>query len=162
MKLVDSDSPYGTYAPNALANFFLKRSQSQKNTGRKLERRLAGIFRRLARWNHSGAIIDTEVNGFRWRGNTFNNSSEKKYIFIPTFYDVEEITFLLNYPKEGDGVFLEIGANAGIYSLLATRVLPEQPGEPRSARHLLSAAAPVLRPGAHDERLVGRAQAGHG
>jgi len=122
IKLMPSD--YGYYRPNAFTRFFIKKGQNIENNGRRFNRIIAGIYRKIAKLTANKKYIDCKVRGIRWRANYRNNSSEKKFFFITDYYDKLELDYILNLnsPK---GVFLDIGANAGIYSLIAAKVFDE-------------------------------------
>ena len=45
-----------------------------------------------------------------------DNNSEKKYLFMPWRFDERERRFLVD-SIPADGVFVDIGANVGIYTL---------------------------------------------
>jgi FkbM family methyltransferase len=83
----------------------------------------AGKFwRRIALWlrkpvkNALGEIVDTEVWGLKLRLHVRDNLSEQRLLFMPQFLDAVERTCLASELKAG-GCFLDIGANAGVYSL---------------------------------------------
>ena len=84
------------------------------------------IGRRLALWLRKlvllarNAPIDAVAEGFRLRVHVRDNVSERKYLFMPQFCDPAERAYLVRHLSL-DGVFLDIGANAGIYTLTAAR-----------------------------------------
>ncbi len=66
--------------------------------------------------------IDAKITGINMRVHIKDNVSERKFLFMPQFFDPFERQFIHdNLPK--DGVFVDIGANAGIYSLTAAKQL---------------------------------------
>jgi FkbM family methyltransferase len=79
-------------------------------------------WRRLALWLRKplkktlGDFVDVEVLGLKLRLGSRGNLSEQRLLLMPQFLDVTERTFLACKLKPGD-VFLDIGANAGVYSL---------------------------------------------
>ena len=78
-------------------------------------RRLALLLRRfgLAFLNHP---LDVTVFGAAMRLHPFANVCERRVLFTPQFFDAEERALLAAHVCE-DMVFVDIGANVGIYSL---------------------------------------------
>lgn len=69
--------------------------------------------------------MDLVLEGAAIRCFLTDNISERGFVFMPWRFDQQERTFLLNHlPK--DGVFVDVGANVGIYSCLALSVLKEK------------------------------------
>lgn len=66
--------------------------------------------------------LDTSVGSIRIRCYLDDNVSERKYLFLPWSFDTEERDFLLN-KLSSNAVFVDIGANVGIYSLWACQCL---------------------------------------
>lgn len=66
--------------------------------------------------------IDVTAGNFNLRCQFTDNYSEKKYVFTPWRYDCGERRALMNALPQ-DGVFIDIGANVGLYSLTAAQVL---------------------------------------
>lgn len=81
-------------------------------------RRLALILRKMVIKSSKLAIMDGEIDGIKLRCRTKDNISERKFYFMPQFCDAAERHLIANMLPE-DGVFLDIGANAGIYTLTA-------------------------------------------
>lgn len=108
---------FGTYRLNPVQAGLLAFSQRQPRTW--LGRRLALIARKLVL--HDRRLpIDASTEGFQMRVYPRDNISERKFLFMPQFCDVIEREFLSSQLTP-DGVFLDIGANAGIYTLTAAR-----------------------------------------
>lgn len=84
-------------------------------------RRAALILRKIVRLC-GNRVIDAEVDGIKMRFYTEDNVSERKFLFMPQFYDVQERA-LIAAQLPADGIFVDIGANAGIYSLWAAKQL---------------------------------------
>ena len=78
-------------------------------------RRLALLLRRLALVG-AGAWIDGTSEGIRLRVARRGNVSDRKFLFMPQFVDRFERDVLRARATPG-GYFLDIGANAGVYSL---------------------------------------------
>ena len=106
---------FGVYAPAPFLMPLLKSAQSMPVNwaGRRLALILRKIFLILGR-----SPVDAEVGGVRMRFHTDDNVSERKFLFMPQFYDVEERRFIRDTLGPGR-VFVDIGANAGIYTLAA-------------------------------------------
>ena len=84
--------------------------------------------RKLAKFCRSRVLsgldqpLDVEVEGIRMRVLLKDNNSERRYVFMPWLFDAEERELIAErLPPEG--VFVDIGANVGIYSLWAARHL---------------------------------------
>ena len=132
---------FGEYAPDALAAFLMRRARTMPVSW--AGRRLALVFRKLALIRHGKDIMDTEVEGIRMRVALSGNVSERKFIFMPQFCDAAERKLLAESLSPGD-VFLDIGANAGIYTLVAAKagakVLAFEPNPVMAARLLENVA----------------------
>jgi FkbM family methyltransferase len=109
--------PYGHYALTETQRRLLAFAQSRKANW--LGRRLALLARRLVLSGRTQPI-DAETEGFRLRVHVSDNISERKFLFMPRFCDVDERRYLVEHLTPG-GVFLDIGANAGIYTLTVAR-----------------------------------------
>ena len=62
-----------------------------------------------------GDICDTELFGARLRMYAEGNISEKRALYAPQFFDLEERRALMDL-AEDNTVFIDIGANIGLYS----------------------------------------------
>lgn len=110
---------YGAYAlPHPEAKLL---SIAQSLPANWLGRRLALMLRKLVLRNR-GIIVDAEVEGLRLRLHTGDNVSERKFLFMPQFFDAYERDLMKAYLSEGS-VFVDIGANAGVYTLTAARLV---------------------------------------
>jgi FkbM family methyltransferase len=83
--------------------------------------RLAMIFRKPAIKTAGKQGIDTELWGLRLRLYPADNGCEKNALFTPQMYDVVERSALAQViaetPQDREFTFVDIGANAGLYSL---------------------------------------------
>jgi FkbM family methyltransferase len=83
--------------------------------------RLAMILRKPAIKTVGRNGIDIELWGLRLRLYPADNGCEKNALFTPQMYDVAERAALsraiATYRKDRDFIFVDIGANAGLYSL---------------------------------------------
>ncbi len=62
--------------------------------------------------------VDLEIGAIRMRCHMLDNCSEKKFAFMPWRFDGRERDLLVRSLPH-DGVFVDIGANVGIYTLTA-------------------------------------------
>jgi FkbM family methyltransferase len=109
--------PFGNHALGRRREALLALAQRQPHSW--LGRRLALLLRRLVLRGRTEPI-DAEVEGLRMRVHVTDNVSERKYLFMPRFCDPVERDYVAGHLTP-DGVFLDIGANAGIYTLTAAR-----------------------------------------
>lgn len=86
-----------------------------------LQRLFAPIVRKIV-INFSDLPIDIQAGKLKLRCQFSDNYSEKKYVFTPWRYDVQELQALKDALPD-DGVFLDIGANVGLYTLTAAQVM---------------------------------------
>jgi len=108
---------YRAYTLTPSRETLLRLAQRQPHTW--LGRRLALILRRLVLRGRCEPI-DAEVEGMRMRVHVTDNVSERKFLFMPNFCDPAERSYVESHLSP-NGVFLDIGANAGIYTLTAAR-----------------------------------------
>lgn len=112
-----STPPFGTYRLNSVQGKLLALAQQQQPTW--LGRRLALIARKIVLHNRK-LPIDASTDGFLFRAHILDNVSERKFLFMPQFTDRQERHFLASHLTP-DGMFIDIGANAGVYTLTAAR-----------------------------------------
>lgn len=108
-------SDFGRCALGGLNVCILKAAQAMPVSW--LGRRLALILRKLVLLQKMD-IVDATVDGLKLRLHLKDNVSERKFLFMPQFFDTEERKLLKTMLRPHD-VFIDIGANAGIYSLTA-------------------------------------------
>jgi FkbM family methyltransferase len=91
--------------------------------------------------------MDVSVGELRLRCHFRDNHSERRFVFMPSRFDEAERR-LLTESLPADGVFVDIGANVGIYALTAaTRLGPEgrvialEPNPPVFARLVFNLGA---------------------
>lgn len=63
--------------------------------------------------------VEADVQGFRMRLEP-NEAVDREVLFAPQLYDRAQVDFMLARLRPGD-TFLDVGANIGIYTLLASR-----------------------------------------
>lgn len=110
--LVDDTSPFGTYAGGDRFSKHIARIRLLPRNW--LGKRLMFAFRRLAR-KHIGDCVDMELFGSKMRLYQRGNASEKRALFAPQFYDFDDRLALAELAEDG-AVFVDIGANIGLYS----------------------------------------------
>ncbi|MEO2049638.1 MAG: FkbM family methyltransferase [Pirellulales bacterium] len=111
--------PYGYFKPKPSIQRLIRFSQHCPENW--LGQQLAQVIRRHV-GNLCSTLVDIEVCGIRFRSGLNDNASERKFVFMPWRFDRYERTYIeRNLPK--DGVFIDIGANVGIYSLWAATLL---------------------------------------
>ena len=132
----DDTSPWGTYRLRGLTAAMLKLSHVLPEPLRWLTKTL----RKPVKYKHRGPL-DIQVWEHRLRILPRGNMSEQKLYTAPQFFDVEERAILARVLHPGS-VFVDIGANAGIYSFWANkcmkgsgRILAVEP-DPEMARRI--------------------------
>ncbi len=108
-----TDAPWGSCAPKGWQRIWLRCLHAIPSG--------AG-WRRLALWlrkpikNTFGEFVDVEIWGLKLRVRSRGNLSEQRLLLMPQFLDKTERDALAGFLCKG-GVFFDIGANAGVYSL---------------------------------------------
>jgi len=87
-------------------------------------RQIALLLRKIVMLSNPQAL-DTAVGAIRLRCYLHDNVSERKFLFLPWLYDQRERDLIAKQLPE-NGVFVDIGANAGIYTLWACQYLTGQ------------------------------------
>lgn len=131
MRQQATEPPYGTYAVD-------RRTQALRaliRTGLSRGRVTKWIRRRWI--DLHGPLVDAEVDGIRYRFDLRNNVTDGKVLLSSKVYDEVEIKALVASAR--DGVFIDIGANIGYYTLAllrhgASRVVAIEPNPPALAR----------------------------
>ena len=109
---IDNQSPFGAFSVGSIATRLI--SLIRKLPTGWFGKRLMFALRRLARRN-IGEILDTEIFGAKLRMYAEGNISEKRALYAPQFFDLEEREALKKLAQDG-AVFIDIGANIGLYS----------------------------------------------
>lgn len=125
MDLATSDSDFGKARPGVLWQALV--SVCHKSGGPLLSRLCAPIVRKLVVNKYGAHPLDLELEGLQLRCEISNNYSEKKFIFTPWRFDYQERVLLREQLAQG-GVFLDIGANVGLYTLEAAKALQGKTG----------------------------------
>jgi FkbM family methyltransferase len=105
---------FGRYSPKGIAGAILELTRRCPLSWSGARR--AFILRGIAVKSLAGRPMDVETFGARMRLYPYNNTSEKRILFTPQFFDPAERAFLANYMTE-DMCFVDIGANVGAYTL---------------------------------------------
>lgn len=111
----DISSPFGAYVMGRCRAALTRCAQATPANW--FGRRGALILRKMVLWR-GPVIVDAVVEGLRFRLYMKDNVSERKYLFLPQFFDAAERAALRDYLPAG-GIFVDVGANAGIYSMRA-------------------------------------------
>jgi FkbM family methyltransferase len=103
---------------NKLATFCQQRPTSW------LGRRLALLGRKLV-MRKLPVPVEAQVEGIKVKLHLHDNICERRFLFMPQFFDQDERTIIAESLPD-DGVFVDIGANVGLYSLRASQSLGPQ------------------------------------
>jgi FkbM family methyltransferase len=109
---------FGTYAARGFVAWAIQHTRA--STSAWTSRRFAFLLRRLAIAQLKGTPVDTETLGARMRIHPQSNVCEKRVLFMPQHFDVEELAALRRHigAHARDGYhFVDIGANIGAYAL---------------------------------------------
>ena len=113
---------YGFHAPSRFIARLISLAQNCPHN--QVGRQLALILRKLV-LIFGRQPVDTAVGNIRLRCYLNDNVSERKFVFLPWLYDQAERELIAGL-LPADGVFVDIGANVGIYSLWACQYLSGQ------------------------------------
>jgi FkbM family methyltransferase len=107
-------APFGTFSPSGLNAGLIAMMRGLGDGW--LQRRLAYALRRLAISRLNAQPVDIEALGALMRLYPEGNVCEKRILFTPQYFDVEERRLLASRISEGFQ-FIDVGANIGAYSL---------------------------------------------
>lgn len=114
--------PFGSGKPGT---FLSQAIQACHNDSAPFYSRIFAPFvRKLVTKNKHKLPIDISVNGINLRCQFTDNYSEKKFVFTPWRYDLEERELLSSLLANG-GNFIDIGANVGLYTLTAAKAMQQ-------------------------------------
>lgn len=115
-------TPFGTYLPTK--SIQKRIDWCQKLPANWLGKQIAQIIRKQVL---SKAImpLDLELQNIKLRCYLTDNISERNFVFLPWRFDAVELE-IMKQTLPIDGVFIDIGANIGIYSAIASTVLNSQ------------------------------------
>jgi FkbM family methyltransferase len=109
-----ADAPYGHYRPRGAVARILKVTRSQPESW--VGRRVSYFLRRIAIGKLHGAPVDIDSLGARMRLYPYNNVCEKRILFTPQYFDMDERRIITEAMTD-NFTFVDIGANIGGYSL---------------------------------------------
>lgn len=117
----DKTSPFGTYRLSEKDEFVYKLFQNNL-----LPRDIVfKTFFRRSMQNYKSGILDVTIHGISMRIKPETNISEAAFLRRGVHADSVEIKFLEKECKaKSNPVFVDIGANIGLYSLILSRKLP--------------------------------------
>lgn len=122
LKNTNLQTPFGTYLPTETQRKTI--AFCQKLPNRWWAKQLVQLLRKKL-LKTAALPLDIELEGIRIRCFFTDNVSERSFVFMPWRYDFIERRCLIDcLPK--DGVFVDIGANVGIYSCIAAKQLNER------------------------------------
>src|SRR3954470_16459374 len=110
--------PFGTFAPSGLTRWVIDRTRGLP--GSWVGRRIAMMLRRPIMRSLKGQPLDLETFGVRMRIVPHRNVCERRILFTPQYFDIEEIKLIAARDKEGF-TFIDVGSNVGWYALLVAR-----------------------------------------
>ncbi len=116
------DAPFGSYPPSAGHARLLRIAQDAPHNA--LGKQLARAARALYLWG-APSPSDVTVGELRLRCWLADNTCERKFVFTPWRFDVRELA-AIDEVLPRDGVFIDIGANVGIYTLHAATRMNER------------------------------------
>lgn len=121
-KNASPQAPFGTHSATTKQQETLAFCQALPNQW--WAKQLAQLLRK--RFLKTASLpLDIEIEGIRIRCFFKDNISERSFVFMPWRYDyIERRQLIANLPA--DGVFIDIGANIGIYSCIAAKQLNAQ------------------------------------
>lgn len=122
MTVIDTSAEYGTYTPAPIIRRLIRLAQHCPDNW--AGNQLALIIRKLVR-KTAAMPLDSQAADIQMRFYLHDNVSERKFLFMPQRFDPAERQ-LIQQLLPADGTFIDIGANVGIYTLTAARVLNHQ------------------------------------
>ncbi|MEX2515428.1 MAG: FkbM family methyltransferase [Gammaproteobacteria bacterium] len=122
MPVIDTSTNYGTYTPAPIIRRLIRLAQHCPDNWP--GNQLALIIRKLVR-KTAAMPLDSQAGDIQMRFYLHDNVSERKFLFMPQRFDPAERE-LIQQLLPADGTFIDIGANVGIYTLTAARVLNHQ------------------------------------
>jgi FkbM family methyltransferase len=111
----DTTSAFGHYRPDPRVQRMI--TLSQKAPANLVGRQLAKLLRKLVKARVQPPL-DIEVESIKLRCYLWDNYTERKLVFMPWRFDVRERLKIFSV-LPADGVFIDIGANIGVYALFA-------------------------------------------
>jgi FkbM family methyltransferase len=113
------DSPTETYPPGPLSGTLIGLARHTPLGRGKMRKLMAKGVRAL----NPGRPLDVDLYGGRARLHHSGNNSEVKALLSPKRYAREEYAFCRKHMPRRDGTFLDIGGNAGVFSLFVASLM---------------------------------------
>jgi FkbM family methyltransferase len=110
--------PFGTFAPTGITRWVIDRTRGLPDSW--VGRRIAMIMRRAVIKSLKDQPLDLETFGVRMRIVPYQNVCERRILFTPQYFDLDEIELIAARDKD-DFTFIDVGSNVGWYSLLVAR-----------------------------------------
>lgn len=118
MIVAESIKPFGTYFLHGDYSTLHRLCVSLQSGWFSL--RLAFVLRKLVLFLLRREVIDACIEDFKVRFYPRDNVTDRSFLFMPNSFDRPERTFL-SQVLTANSIFLDIGANSGLYSLFASR-----------------------------------------
>lgn len=115
---MNDSRPFGTFAPSGLTRWVIDRTRGLP--GSWVGRRIAMMLRRVVMRSLKDQPIDLETFGVRMRVVPHKNVCERRILFTPQYFDLDEIKLIAARNREGF-TFIDVGSNVGWYALLVAR-----------------------------------------
>ncbi|MFM2220504.1 MAG: hypothetical protein RLZZ553_252 [Verrucomicrobiota bacterium] len=133
----DTTSKFGQHKPSPILSSLISIAQSAPHNW--LGKQIAQLVRKIVVFS-SKAPIDITIGEIRMRCHLRDNNSEYKFAFMPWRFDELEREYLVKHIPS-NGIFVDIGANVGIYSLFVAthlsssgRIIAMEPNPPAYGR----------------------------
>lgn len=120
---MDSDSvesTFGSFRPHTFLSRKIEWARATSHSG--VLYPISSLLRRWALHAIGNSTVDYDFRGMRVRFHPKGNTAEKRALLNPARFDPEELQFLETTLSQAS-VFLDIGANVGLYSLVAAKAL---------------------------------------
>jgi FkbM family methyltransferase len=117
MKFELRNEPYGHYKLQGYRKMLY--DLAQRLPANFISKKLGLVLRKLVLQNKL-KVVDADPIGLKLRFYPLDNLGDRFLLFLPQFYEKTEFSIIENTLK-ADSVFVDIGANAGVYSLVAAK-----------------------------------------
>lgn len=114
--------PFGHYSLKGYRKLFLDFAQGLSASY--LSQRLCFAIRKMVLLNIL-RVIDAEALGIKARFYPLDNLSDRQFLFLPKTFEAKEFEFL-KVKLKPDSIFIDVGANSGFYSLMASQVIDDR------------------------------------
>lgn len=119
MAVSEPTPPFGQFAPRPGFRRLIEFAQQAPRNA--IGKQLALAARSLYLWR-APSPVDVSVGDIRLRCHLRDNTCERKFVFTPWRFDPQELEAMAT-ALPADGVFVDVGANVGIYSLTAALLM---------------------------------------